>query len=168
MMLTATCSVCQTRVNLLAEKLVSVQWVDAKSGALATLHFHSDCYVKWHRETAASIQRRSQAAPELPPSAKSATGAEAPDAAEKPRPEAHLSTEEIKRLEQLRARRTRPQAEATASEKDEQPRAGSEPSPEASGSSVAGDDAGKVGDGHENGPDTDDHDDRHDVPPPQV
>ena len=101
-MQTATCALCQERVNLLTQKLVSVQWVDAKSGALLSLAFHSDCYVRWYRETA-----RTSTQPE-------AKTRDAPLTTSPPKPqpllpnadspEKHLSPDEIERLARLRGR----------------------------------------------------------------
>ena len=105
-MQTATCVLCQERVNLLTHKLVSVQWIESKSGALLSLSFHSDCYVRWYRETARAPQRDAA----TPPPRR-----EAPLTTSPPRarpllpnadsPERNLSPDELKRLERLRGRR---------------------------------------------------------------
>jgi hypothetical protein len=102
----ASCVVCQERVNLLAQKLVTVQWVDGKSGTLLALTFHSDCYVRWYGETSRGTQK--------PPS-ESSPKKDAPLATLPPRastavppgetPERVLTPDELKRLEQLRGRR---------------------------------------------------------------
>lgn len=103
-MQTATCALCQERVNLLAQKLVSVQWVEPKSGALLALQFHSDCYVRWYRETARASQpeSRARAAPltTSPPKPQALL----PNADS---PEKHLSSDEIQRLARLRGRSDR-------------------------------------------------------------
>ena len=105
-MQTATCVLCQERVNLLTHKLVSVQWVEPKSGALLSLSFHSDCYVRWYRETARSTQRESTPATESPRKEGPLT-TPAPARPLLPSgdsPEKHLSPVELQRLERLRGR----------------------------------------------------------------
>lgn len=148
----ATCVVCQERVSLLAQKLVTVQWVDGKSGTLLSLAFHSDCYVRWYGETSRGAQK---AQPENAPKR------EAPLATLKPRgpaptapaetPERNLSADELKRLEQLRGRR----------DTDAAPR-----------SSSAGDAAGTQTQEPDHKDDRAPHDeqpeDGHDVAPPNV
>ena len=105
-MQTATCVLCQERINLLAQKLVTVQWVDSKSGALLSLTFHSDCYVRWYRETARSQQRES-AQTETPKRETPLTTAPPkvrPLLPNADSPEKHLSPDELKRLARLRGK----------------------------------------------------------------
>ena len=148
----ASCVVCQERVNLLAQKLVTVQWVDGKSGTLLSLTFHSDCYVKWYGETSRGAQKgQSDAqakkdaplAPLQPRGAAQATPAEVP--------ERILTPDELKRLEQLRGRR----------DTDAAPRA-----------SGAGDAAGTQTQDPDHQDDDAPHEeqpeDRHDVSPPDI
>lgn len=61
----ASCVLCEKPVNLTTEKLVSVQWMDATSGALCSLSFHHECYHHWSlgMADAARRQRRQLAAP---------------------------------------------------------------------------------------------------------
>ena len=101
-MQTATCVLCQERVNLLTHKLVSVQWVDAKSGALLSLSFHSDCYVRWYRETARASAQQETKAREAPLT--TSPPKPQPLLPNADSPEKHLSPEELQRLAHLRGR----------------------------------------------------------------
>ncbi len=77
----ARCALCDTRVNLATQKLVTVQWVDADDGTLCSLNFHHDCYHRWSLQMADMSRReRRQLA--------------APKSSEKP-----LTEEELRRLE---------------------------------------------------------------------
>jgi hypothetical protein len=123
----ATCVVCGERLNVLQEKLITAEWVDASSGALVAMHFHSPCFVRWYQETAsarAKPKRGKESPPALPAPGESAgpagpaprAGGEAPPqesgsggaqpgppASETP-PEDYLTAAERKRLQELRSR----------------------------------------------------------------
>ena len=113
-MQTATCVVCQERVNLLQQKLVTTQWVDGRSGAMLSLTFHSDCYVRWYHQTAQGASKtgpaRKAEAPQaaLPapsPSSQPAEPAPPQGRPKAPEPTQVLSSDELQRLERLRGRR---------------------------------------------------------------
>src|SRR5688572_11952557 len=104
-MQTATCVLCQERVNLLAQKLVSVQWVDPKSGALLSLSFHSDCYVRWYRETALTSNQPETKTRDAPLT--TSPPKPQPLLPNADSPEKHLSPDEIQRLARLRGRSDR-------------------------------------------------------------
>jgi hypothetical protein len=81
----ATCVVCGERLNVLQEKLITAEWVDASSGALVAMHFHSPCFVRWYQETAsarAKPKRGKENPPALPAPGESAGAAGAAGAAE--------------------------------------------------------------------------------------
>jgi hypothetical protein len=110
----ASCVVCGERLNVLQEKLVTAQWVDAASGALVEMQFHSPCFVRWYQESAASRP----VAPEAPGTRTAPPGAAAPPPAASetpagqsgappaagPPPEEYLSPAERARLQELRGR----------------------------------------------------------------
>ena len=116
----ASCVVCGERLNVLREKLVTAEWVDAASGALVTMQFHSSCFVRWYQESAASRPgaAASQSGPGPPANRKpSEPGPVAPGAPIEgqqrpppgaspaaPPPEAYLSPAERERLQELRGR----------------------------------------------------------------
>lgn len=119
-MLKAVCAVCKETVRVTAHKLITVQWVDAQSGGLCALHFHSDCYFRWYQQTAAEAQRRlgtPQSAPRSHPAALPAPREGAPP----PAGESLLTEEEKRALLRLR-RRARLRHEAL----DAEPEAGPE------------------------------------------
>jgi hypothetical protein len=149
----ASCVVCQERINLLSQKLITVQWVDGRSGALLSLSFHSDCYVRWYGENARSAQKPSSEAARkdaplatLPPAAKPA----APAPAETP--DRHLTPDELKRLESLRGRRDTDAAPSAAPDSG----GGGRPQLE------------QRDDQHDQAPDDQQPEDGHDVAPPNV
>gem|GEM_PF-4458388 len=165
--------VCHERVNLLTQKLVTVQWVEPQGGTLVSLYFHTDCFVRWYQDRAAA-----QAVPEA--RAQQAPGGMVGRQPEPPpathpssRPEAHLTPEEIRRLERLRRRRTpehlegRPRPDAAAGHAGQPPEGGDTPGSDLPGAD-AEERAGGPEDQHQQAPDKDDRHDRHDVPPPQV
>ena len=90
----ASCVVCGERVNVLQEKLVTAQWVDAASGALVEMQFHSPCFVRWYQESASSRPAAPEApeAPAPPPAApeRAAPSAPAPEAEAPPAPDDDL------------------------------------------------------------------------------
>ena len=124
-MQTATCVLCQERVNLLTQKLVTAQWVEAKSGALLSLMFHSDCYVRWYRESARTTQRETAGSPEAPRKEAPLTTTPASPTPTRPllpageSPQKHLSPDELQRLERLRGRRDSDPADASGSARRE-------------------------------------------------
>jgi hypothetical protein len=141
----ASCVVCGERLNVLQEKLVTAQWVDAASGALVEMQFHSPCYVRWYQESAPSRA----AAPEAPGTPPPAAAAPPPAASETPAgesgappaagpaPEEYLSPAERARLQELRGRL-------------EQRGAGTAPGPERSdGQGPDGQGSGRAGDGQQ-------------------
>ncbi len=155
-MQTASCVVCQERVNLLTQKLVTVQWVDGRSGALLSLTFHSDCYARWYGENARSVPKNltdasqkdaplATVAPPSPSKTPPATPAEAPDR--------HLSPEEMERLQPLRGRR----------DTDAAPRP-----PADSAESGGGPEVQERDHQHDHAPDDQQPKDSHDVAPPDV
>jgi hypothetical protein len=154
LMQTATCVMCQERVNLLAQKLVSVQWIESKTGTLITLPFHSDCYVRWYTETTQGGQRQTGQANQAP----SGTALAAPIAPAPPQPappmpaepEHHLNEDERRRLERLRGR------------------SDSDPKPVVERSEAPGVETEHRDDQDDHAPDEEQHDDSHDVPPPDV
>src|SRR6266545_2617716 len=96
----ATCVVCQERVNLLSQKLITVQWVDGRSGALLSLTFHSDCYVRWYGENARSGQRGQAETPKKDAPLATVSPASPPKSSSTPAaetPERHLTPEELER-----------------------------------------------------------------------
>ncbi|HVG98329.1 MAG TPA: hypothetical protein VNK05_15585 [Chloroflexota bacterium] len=103
----ASCVVCGERVNVLQEKLVTAQWVDAASGGLVEMQFHSPCFVRWYQESASSRPAPPEApapAPAAPPPAPERAGPPAPPPAAAPSPEDDLSPAERERLRELRGR----------------------------------------------------------------
>src|SRR4051794_28588989 len=115
------CVVCRQPVNVLHEHLLSAHFVDAKTGALAVMHFHGGCYLKWRAEHSGRSLPASPALPVSPgatrpaplpagPVANPAGGAPAarPPAASPqatvPGPEIDLTPEERERLQRLRGR----------------------------------------------------------------
>lgn len=66
-MLKAVCVVCKELVRVASQKLVTVQWVEIQTGSLCSLQFHSDCYVRWYKQTAAQAQRQLEGAQSGPP-----------------------------------------------------------------------------------------------------
>jgi hypothetical protein len=158
-MQTATCVVCQERVNLHQQKLVTTQWVDARSGTLLSLTFHSDCYVRWYHQTAQGTAKQGQAprTPRASLPAPSPAAQPAPGQGEPALPQGetgghpaavHLSPDELQRLERLRGRRD------TDAALDADKRGGAET---------------EQRDGEDDQPPDDEHPkDGHDVPPPHV
>ena len=106
----ASCVVCGERLNVLQEKLVTAEWVDAASGALVAMQFHSSCFVRWYQESAASrpVAGAPQPGPEAPARKALEPGPAAPhptvEGEQRPPPEAFLSPAERERLRELRGR----------------------------------------------------------------
>ncbi len=162
----ARCVVCHERVNLLTQKLVSVQWVEPQGGALATLHFHTDCFVRWYQDRVAA-QAVSDARSQPAPGGVAGLQSEAPPATHpSSRPEAHLTPEEIRRLENLRRRRA-PEHLESAGRSGSSSERGATPRSDLSGAD-AKERAGGPEDQHQQPPEKDDRHHGHDVPPPQV
>ena len=156
-MQTATCVLCQERINLLTQKLVSVQWVESKSGALLSLTFHTDCYVRWYRENARSSQR--ELTPDTPPRETPLTTSPPKTRPLLPNadsPEKHLSPDELKRLERLRGRT------------DSDETGVQESSGGARGEIHAEEGLDERNQPHEDAPQQDQPEDGHDVAPPHV
>lgn len=190
-MQSAICVLCQERVNLLTQKLVSVQWIESETGTLLTLPFHSDCYARWYRETAqGSKGGRTEAASS--PGSTNASGSANPPSAPgtpaqigirampsraaalpKPEPELDLTEAERQRLESLRGKRDsdaqpvikRP-PESSASDAS-----GATGAPAAEGDASLHQTRGPadgINDQDQHAPEHDDPQDGHDVPPPHV